>query len=296
MASPRRTSSILRLIAVLAGAYLLFVAGLYVFQDRLIFHRTTMTEERWKEVAEDLHADYATIRVDAEGHHLQGWFLPAKAEMAERAGKAEAPIGEQEKLPTVIFFGGNAMRLDAAIYELRRLQDAGVNLLLVDYRGYGLSEGNPSAEFLKADAEKVFDAAASHPLVDKEHITAWGYSLGAGVAAHLASKRPIERLILFAPFTSLSDLAAEALPFVPVRPFFRHEIDSLALAPALAQPALIVYGEEDDEYGITHAEKVAAAWGGPKELLSLPSRGHQDLLEDEKAWEAVMKFLTNDAK
>src|SRR3989344_3576762 len=187
MASPRRTPSVLRLIALLGGAYLLFVVFLYAFQDRLIFHRTHMTEERWKEVAEDLHADYATIRVDAEGHHLQGWFL------SDRSGVPR---------PTIIFFGGNAMRLDYAISTLQHLREEKINLLLVDYRGYGLSEGKPSAEFLKADAEKVFDAAASHPLVDKEHISAWGYSLGTGVATYLASVRPVEKLILFAPFTS----------------------------------------------------------------------------------------------
>src|SRR3989344_5971648 len=199
MASPQRFSLLLRLIALLGGAYLLFIVFLYAFQDRLIFHRTTMTEERWQEVAEDLGADYATIRVDAEGHHLQGWFLAGKNVMLSGASQAS---GDEARRPTIIFFGGNAMRLDYAISTLQHLREEKINLLLVDYRGYGLSEGKPSAEALKADAEKVFDAAASHPLVDKEHISAWGYSLGTGVATYLASVRPVEKLILFAPFTS----------------------------------------------------------------------------------------------
>ena len=187
------------------------------------------------------------------------------------------------------------MRIDTAIYELQRLRDHGINLLLVDYRGYGLSEGKPSAEALKADAEKVFDAAASHPLVDKDHISAWGYSIGTGVATHLASKRPIERLVLFAPFTSMSDVAAEVFPFVPVRFFLRHQFDLLALAPALQNPVLIVTGQEDAEYGTEHAEIIADAWGGAHEVLLLPERGHQDLLDDERVWEAVMKFLQTGA-
>ena len=271
-----------RMLGTLACLYFAFLFLLYIFQDRLIFYPTKMTEERWKEVAEDLHADYATIRVDAEGHHLQGWFLAGKNVMPQR--------------PTVLFFGGNAMRAEEVIADLARLREYGANLLLVDYRGYGLSEGKPSAEFLKADAEKVFDAAASHPLVDKEKISVWGYSLGAAVASHLASVRPLQKLILFAPFTSSLDLAKEAFPFVPIQYFLRQNFDTLTLAPTLTQPTLIVTGREDSEYSSAeHAENIAAVWAGPKEVITLENRGHQDLLEDERAWEAVIEFLQTGA-
>jgi pimeloyl-ACP methyl ester carboxylesterase len=276
-----------RLLALALALYLSFVAYLYIFQGHLIFEATPMSEERWKEIAEHYHIDYATIRVDREGHHLQGWFVQGKS--------GSEPESQPEPLPTVLFFGGNATRAEEVIEHLLKLREMKINVLLVDYRGYGLSEGSPSADALKADAEKIFEAAASHPFVDKEHIIAWGYSLGTGVATHLASVKPVEKLILFAPFTSTLDLARETYPFVPVSLLLKHRFDNVALAPALSQPVLIVQGADDTTFGREHAEKVEAAWKGPKELLLLERRGHDDLLEDEKMWEAVKEFIDDGA-
>lgn len=315
-------STLLPLLAIYAG----FLAFLYAFQDHLVFFPQRISEERWKQVAEDLNADYVTIqvvggsaadahdpeqrrRVNEEDVHLRGWFLSGKG---ERAGKAERETG---KLPTVLFFGGNAMRLDFFAYMLEPLREAGINIFLVDYRGYGLSEGKPSAETMKHDAVKLFDAAASHPLVDKEHITAWGISLGTAVAAHLASVRPpvlrtvphqseaigagagagVEKLILLAPFTSSYEVARDMFPFVwPLRPLIRHRFDTLALAPTLKQPVLIVQGLRDRELAPESAKHITDAWGGPKELLLLPDHGHNDLLEDAKVWETVVRFATKE--
>ncbi|MEK7137123.1 MAG: alpha/beta fold hydrolase [Patescibacteria group bacterium] len=268
-------------IALLLAIYLSFLAFLTIFQDRLIFFPEKMTEERWQEVAEELHGDYVTIRTNEEGVHLQGWFFPAQSE----------PESEPQPRSTIIFFGGNAMRLDLMAYLLDPLRDAGVHILLVDYRGYGLSEGKPSAETMKADAVKLFDAAAAHPSVDARHIIAWGYSLGTGVAAHLASVRPVSKIILFAPFTSTTEIAKNLFPFVPVSLLLQYKLDTLALAPALAQPVLIVAGEKDGEISKEHAKRIAEAWGGPKELLVLPEQGHDDLLGDEGTWKKLVEFV-----
>lgn len=275
-------------LALLLALYLSFLAFLTLFQDRLIFFPQKMTEERWKQVAEELQGEYMTIRVNEEGVHLQGWFLPAR-------GTGLRPVQQELETPatkpTVIFFGGNAMRLDLAAYTLDPLRNAGVNLMLLDYRGYGLSEGHPSTDAMKADALKIFDAASKHPQVDPARIIAWGYSLGAGIAAHLASVRPVEKLILFAPFTSTMEIAQKLFPFVPVRLLLRHKLDTLALAPTLTQPVLIVAGGQDGEVSSEHAERIAEAWSGSKELLLLPERGHEDLLEDRKAWEKLVTFV-----
>src|SRR3989338_10511163 len=95
-----KTFTLFKLCIILAGLYLAFCAYLFLFQDHLLFFPTKMSEERWKYVADDVHADYVTIRVNEEGNHLQGWFIAGKA---EKAGGAETSPQEQ-KLPTVIFF------------------------------------------------------------------------------------------------------------------------------------------------------------------------------------------------
>jgi pimeloyl-ACP methyl ester carboxylesterase len=278
-------------IATLLAIYLAFLAFLTVFQDRLIFFPEKMTEERWQQVAEELHGDYITIRVNEEGVHLQGWFLEGREQGVMPSSPANAGRIEARK-STIIFFGGNAMRLDLMAYVLDPLRNAGVNLLLADYRGYGLSEGKPSTEAMKMDAEKLFDAASKHPQVDHTKIIAWGYSLGTGIATHLASVRPVSKLILFAPFTNSIEVAHAMFPFVwPLRPLIRHRFDTLALAPTLKQPVLIVQGLRDRELAPESAQRIADAWGGPKELLLLPNQGHNDLLNDMQVWKRVVEFV-----
>jgi pimeloyl-ACP methyl ester carboxylesterase len=280
---------LLRWFGLLLASYTGFVLFLFLFQERLIFFPPKMTEERWKEVAEELHGDYVTIRVNEEGVHLQGWFLGEEESEEGKIG-TEGLVGR----PTVLFFGGNAMRLDLFASMLEPLRNAGVNIFLIDYRGYGLSEGKPSAEAMKTDAVKVFDAVTTHPAVDPERIFAWGYSIGSAVATHLAAQRPVAKLILFAPFTSSVDVAKRSFPFLPralITLLLRHHFETLALAPSLHQPVLIVHGDRDWQAPLEGARRVAAAWQGPVKLVVTEGRSHNDLLEDEGVWEAVLEFV-----
>jgi pimeloyl-ACP methyl ester carboxylesterase len=241
----------------------------------MIFLPQKTTDTRWDEIIQTQKVDYMSIRAD-DGAVLEGMLLHDFSE---------------EPRPTVIFFGGNSMHVEQFVHHFLRLRSHGVNVLLMDYRGYGLSTGKPDAYWMKRDAEKIFDAANAHPYVDASQITAWGYSLGTGIAAHLAAKKPIAKVILYSSFTSMADLAQEQYPFVPVRLLLKHNFETLTLARTLKQPALIVQGEDDKQIAPDHATKIADAWAGEKELMIVPERGHNDLLEDEGVWERVIEFL-----
>ena len=286
MSIPKR---ILRILAILAILYCCFVYYLYAAQDRMIFFPEKMTEERWTQVAEDLQGDYVTIEVsdkvgegfgdewEREAIHLQGWFIPD---------------GSGEARPTIIYFGGNDERLHRLAYGLLEFPDNGINILLVDYRGYGLSGGQPGADTMRSDSEIVFDAAARHPLVDSGSIIAWGHSLGTGVATHLATVRPVEKVILLSPYTSMLELVQSTYWFIPVKLFLKHKLDTLALAPSIKQPALIIHGKLDQTIPPEHAERVAEAWGGEVDLRLLDSTGHDNLMSDQAILKTVIDHLT----
>ena len=265
------------LILILVAIYLAFVAYLYFMQDSFMFFPKATTDARWTEIIEDLRGDYVSIQAD-DGEVLEGIFLSDKT-------------SEVIARPTVIFFGGNAMRVEDVVYEFKDLPSHGFNVLLMDYRGYGLSTGKPNTNAFKRDAQKIFDAVASHTAVDADHITVFGMSLGTGIATHVAAVKPAEKVILFAPYTSTADMARESYPFVPVSLFFKHKLENLKLAQYLKQPALIVHGTSDKQISHGHSEKTASAWSGDAELLLLTERGHNDLITDEEAWGAVMEFL-----
>ena len=175
-----------------------------------------------------------------------------------------------------------------------RLPAMGFNVLLMDYRGYGLSTGKPNIAWMKRDAEKVFLAASQHPEVAHEHISVWGMSLGTGIAVHLASVMEVDKVILSAPFTSTVDLGARMFPIIPkmiIRKLLNQNMDTLAIAGSIKQPGLIFKAENDEEIPADHAERVAQAWGGEAKLIELKGQGHQDLLSSEEMWNETITFL-----
>ena len=262
--------------------YLGFIAYLWAFQESMIFFPQETTDERWTAIIETLGGEYVSIRAD-DGAVLEGIFLSNKSNPDDVTPR-----------PTIIFFGGNAMIVEHIIYLFDRFPKQNVNALLVDYRGYGLSTGEPDVEWFKKDAEKIFDAASSHPMVDGSCITVWGVSIGAGIATHLASVKPVEKLILQSPFTSTVDVAFKMFPIVPksvIRLLLRHQFDNLALAPTITQPALIIHGEADWQAPVEHGRRVAEAWGGPVEFLPVAGKGHNDLWGSREVWERVMGFV-----
>ncbi|MGH8480983.1 MAG: alpha/beta hydrolase [Nevskiaceae bacterium] len=169
---------------------------------------------------------------------------PAGAERLEvRSGDATVRVWARgvPGAGALIYFGGNA-------------EDVGMNfapfatalpgraLYLVNYRGYGGSSGSPSERALFDDALAVYDQVqARHPAV-----AVAGRSLGSGVAVHLASRRPVSRLVLVTPFDSIENVAAGIYPFLPVRLLLLDKFDSASRVAAVRAPTLVVIAERDE--------------------------------------------------
>lgn len=273
---------VIRIVGILLAVYVAFLVILTFAQERFIFFPKKTTDEVWKATIERLQADYISIQAD-DGEVLEGMFL------SDHTGKPR---------PTVIVFNGNAVQvIDDADTFARLPINAGVNVLLMDYRGYGLSTGKPNLNAMRRDAAKIFDAAASHPAISSGSITAFGVSLGTGIATHLASVRPLRRVILLSPFASIAAMGHRDFPFVPMflmNLLLEQNIDALALAPTITQPVLVVIGENDWTIPPEQSEKVAATWGGKADVLRIPGAGHNDLLGNEEVWNGILGFLSRD--
>jgi pimeloyl-ACP methyl ester carboxylesterase len=149
----------------------------------------------------------------------------------------------------LLYFGGNA---EDVSYSLPSVATAFPDhaLYLLHYRGYGGSSGKPSEAALFADALVLFDRAHT----DHRNIVVVGRSLGSGVAIHLASLRPVARLVLVTPFDSLQDLAAQQFPFFPVRWLLLDKFESWRYAEQVTAPTLIVAAEHDEVIPRTSTE------------------------------------------
>jgi uncharacterized protein len=190
----------------------------------------------------------------------------------------------------MLYFGGNAEEVSWML-EVVRAQTPSASWLLMDYRGYGLSDGAPSEKALVADALALYDHASGLPGVDAGRIYAFGRSLGSGVAVALAAQRRLAGLILATPYDSLAAVARRHYWFVPVDWLLRHRFDSIARAPKLRTPLLCLIAGRDDVIPPEHAERLYAAWGGPKKRVVLAAASHNTTDDTPQFWPAIREFL-----
>ena len=177
---------------------------------------------------------------------------------------------------TIVHFHGNAETAEANAFLARELKKRGFATVLVEYRGYGRSKGtSPTEEGLYLDAAAVLDALGARGLKPAD-IVLWGQSLGTGVAAEMANRSRGDRLVLVAPFTSTVDMASRVIPFMPVSMVMIDRFDTLAKAPSIAAPALVVHGDIDDVIPFEQGEKVSKAL--PHATFLRVSEGRHDNL------------------
>ncbi|RDB30001.1 Protein bem46 [Hypsizygus marmoreus] len=216
--------------------------------------------------------------------------------------------------PTVVMFHGNGgnhghrIPLAKVFYLKMRC-----NVLMVSYRGYGLSEGSPSEKGLQLDAQTALDYLTSNPVLSQTKIILYGQSIGGAVAIDLASRNPkkISALILENTFTSLPSLVPHALPILSPFAFLCHQKwDSESKIPLLpaTTPILMLSGARDD---LVPKEHMRALWeavarrgekqtsGGREYKVGLERAkymefefgGHNDTCVQTGYWPAVAEFV-----
>jgi pimeloyl-ACP methyl ester carboxylesterase len=245
----------------------------YVLQDKLIFQQRPLAEAEHQAVAQR-HPEAADIFLQSEdGVRLHAWHVQ---------GAPEAPL--------VLYFGGNAEEVSWMLDQLRsRGDDAAARAawLLVDYRGYGASEGAPSEQALTADALAWYDRFAG----SSTRVYAFGRSLGSGVAVQLAAARRLDGVILVAPFDSLVQVGKHHYPLLPVGLLLRHRFDSLGRAPSITAPLLCIAAAHDEVIPPQHARRLFEAWAGAKRWVEVPGR-HNEMDLQPDFWPSIGAFLT----
>jgi hypothetical protein len=261
---------------VLGAALVLGVPGaLYLAQDGMLFlpqpGPARPPQARAGRAVEPLEF------TAADGVRVRGWLV--------RPARTLSPL--------VIYYGGNAEEVS---WQASQPWPDDWSLALVNYRGYGQSEGKPSEQALFADAELVFDALVARADVDRARIVLVGRSLGSGVATYVAARREVAGLVLISPYDSVTALAQRHYPFLPVGLLLKHPFDSLNRAPGIAAPLLAIVGERDGIIPPEHSLRLYEAWGGPKRWTSIPGAGHNDLGAQREFWGPIAEFLAERAR
>ena len=256
----------------LAGCVALgFPVLIYLFQERLIFFPQPLTQDPLQ--ANTGAAIEEVSLVTADKVTLRGWLV--------KAASTQTPA------PMLIYFGGNAEEVSwlastAGLY-------AGWSLLLVNYRGYGGSEGKPGEAELFADALQIYDYAASR--AQGGRVALMGRSLGSGVAVYLAAQRPVAGVILVSPYDSIESVARGIYPYLPIGLMLKHRFDSMSRAPGIKAPLLCLVASADRVIPRPHSERLYAAWGGTKQWREIGPADHDSLAGEPDYWNAIASFL-----
>jgi fermentation-respiration switch protein FrsA (DUF1100 family) len=226
--------------------------------------------------------------VAPDGVRLHAWFLPAK-------GKAAG---------TILFLHGNAENISTHLASVHWLPARGFNVLLLDYRGYGRSEGTPTLPGVMADIESALGVLAARPDVDPQRIVVFGQSLGGSLAiyhvAHSAHRPRIRALVVESAFTGYRDIVSEKLAsFWLTWPF--QWLPSLTVddeyspAPVIAKihpiPLLLIHGDRDVIVPSHHGERLYALAGEPKEFWLVPGAAHIETLRRPEYRDRFVDYL-----
>ena len=249
--------------------------AIYFLQDRLVFFPQPLSEAERAGIEQHFPGVRQLVLRSSDGKRIHAWYL-----------------GAVPGAPLVIYFGGNAESVAWMIPEAAR-HAPGVAWLLVDYRGYGGSEGAPSEAALFADALRWYDYAAAE--IKPGRIAVFGRSLGSGAAVFLAAQRTVSQVILVTPFDSLVEVAKRHYPFLPVRLMLRHRFDSISRAGAIRASLLCLAAQRDEIIPPSHARKLYDAWGGPKRWVELEEAGHNTTDSHPLFWQNVASFLMKSA-
>lgn len=186
-------------------------------------------------------------------------------------------------VPTLIYFHGNAGNMG---YRLRNAAEmyarVGINILMMDYRGYGNSTGIPTEKGIMIDAEKVVQYASSHPKLSKSPLVCFGRSLGGAVSVAIAAQYPdlVKGIILENTFLSISKMVDRLLPFVSIlKPLvLRINWNSEKLIGNLKQPILFIAGERDELVPHSHMQKLSelATSSSLKDWFPVSTGTHND--------------------
>ena len=257
--------SIKQIIILLLVLYCLLLLFMYMQQHNFLFFPNSAQHRN--QASEDME-DYS---LNNNGIALRGWLV--------------APDNVTSNL--LIYYGGNAEDIFYTTTEFKGYN--GFASLLVNYRGYGSSEGQPSEQALFDDALAVFDDITTRHA--PKRVFLMGRSLGSGVAVHVAAKRKVSGIILVTPYDSIVNIARRHYPYLPVSLLLKHKFRSIDYAADINCRALVIHGGKDNVIPKRNTLKLIATLE-QKEVVFIDKAGHNDIESYPEYSTAISSFLT----
>jgi len=246
--------TLLVFIAVAFILYAGFSLMLYLLQDRLVF-LPHMPGRELDATPQTIGLDFEDAWIDTEdGERLHGWFVPA-----------------DDARGTLLFFHGNAGNISHRIESLLIFNRLGLDVLIVDYRGYGQSSGKPGEQGTYLDARAAWDYLVKLRRVPPGRIVIFGRSLGSAVGAWLASRPDVKPagVIIESCFSSGQDMGRRLYPVLPVRLITRIGYPVREYVTRIRAPLLVAHSRDDEIIPFNMGQAIFDAAPEPKSFLEM---------------------------
>ena len=247
------------LLTLLTGLAIIYVAMgvvLYLFQGSLVF-LANLPGRALDATPADIGLGYEDAWITtADGERLHGWHIPAETARG-----------------TLLFFHGNAGNISHRLESIAIFNRLGLDVLIVDYRGYGQSSGRPTEQGTYEDARAAWEYLRGERGVPPDRIVVFGRSLGGAVGAWLAAGLPEDAapaaVIVESSFTSGVDMARRLYPVYPARLLTRLRYPVVDYVARLRSPVLVVHSRGDEIIPFTMGRRLYEAAPQPKSFLEL---------------------------
>ena len=294
-----------RLCVIAACLYVAIAAGLYIFQERLIFLGEPLDKNFKFSFENSEFAGFANV--PESGEHLEA-SMSATQNGAATNGTAAIKFQEinipfeggsinglkfsaAEPKGAILFFHGNFGDVSGWGAYGADFAALGYDFYIFDYPGYGKSDGKISSQqqlFASADAMSRYVLAQHSP---RKLAMIGGYSIGSGIAAQQAAKWDAARLILLAPYFSFERLAHEKIPFVP-KFLIRYKIPTAEfLQAARGTQITLIHGAADELIPVHHCRDLAGSLKAGDLFYEIAAAPHNGLLAMPGIWKILKELL-----
>ena len=260
---------LLTIIIALSLIYLIILVFLFFFQRSLLYHPNVNNYFN-----DRLKVDIEEVQIKTSDNiNLLGWFHKK----------------DLNRFKTIVYFHGNAGKLENRIHKLNHFKDINVNFLIISWRGFSGNSGKPTEKGLYEDGKSTIDWLKNIGLSDKD-IVLYGESLGTGIATHIAQNRKFAGLVLETPFTSMVDAAKNVYPYIPVGILLKDRYENEKKIKHINIPILVMHGQADQIVPFKMGKKIYEIANKPK--YSYFTKYDNHMMEyDDKLVFALSSFI-----
>ena len=246
-------------LIILAAVWILLALFLYFNQSRFVYYPFKSMDSTPDEIGlsyQDVHL------VTEDGIRIHGWYIP-----------------HPDPRYTLLFLHGNAGNISHRLESLRIFHALGLSVLIIDYRGYGKSEGKPDEPGTYIDARAAWNYLVDDLRIPANKIIIFGRSLGGAVAVDLSGQVQPAALILESTFTSLYDMGKHYYPYLPIRLLARIKYASIEKIRKIHTPLLVIHSQEDDIVPYELGRRLFEAANQPRQFVTITGDHNYGYLE-----------------